>query len=106
MSTPEAHPETHVVPLHLYLLVFGSLLVLTGTTVAVAFMDLGPLNNFVAMGIAAVKASLVILFFMHVRYSTRLTALVLGSGFLFLAIMVGLTMVDYATRGWLGVPGR
>ncbi len=106
MSTSETHSETHVVPLGLYLLVFGSLLVLTGTTVAVAFMDLGPLNNFVAMGIAAVKASLVILFFMHVRYSTRLTALVLGSGFLFLAIMVGLTMVDYATRGWLGVPGR
>jgi len=69
-------------------------------------LDLGALNNVVAMGIAALKASLVILYFMHVRYATRLTALVVGSGFFFLAIMIGLTLVDYATRGWLGVAGR
>jgi cytochrome c oxidase subunit IV len=98
--------STHVVPLRVYLLVFVSLLVLTATTVAVAFLDMGPLNNVVAMGIAGTKAMLVILFFMHVRYSTRLTALVVGSGFFGLAIMVGLTLVDYATRGWLGVAGR
>jgi cytochrome c oxidase subunit IV len=97
---------THVVPLRVYLFVFTSLLVLTGTTVGVAFLDLGALNNVVAMGIAALKASLVILYFMHVRYATRLTALVVGSGFFFLAIMIGLTLVDYATRGWLGVAGR
>ena len=97
---------THVVPLKVYVFVFASLLVLTGTTVGVAFMDLGALNNVVAMGIAALKASLVILYFMHVRYATRLTALVVGSGFFFLAIMIGLTLVDYATRGWLGVAGR
>jgi cytochrome c oxidase subunit 4 len=97
---------THVVPLKVYVFVFASLLVLTGTTVGVAFLDLGALNNVVAMGIAALKASLVILYFMHVRYATRLTALVVGSGFFFLAIMIGLTLVDYATRGWLGVAGR
>jgi cytochrome c oxidase subunit 4 len=86
--------------------VFFALLVLTGTTVAVAFLDLGPLNNVVAMGIAVVKASLVILFFMHVKYASRLTGVVLLSGVFWLAIMVGLTFVDYASRGWLGVAGR
>ena len=101
-----SNAATHVVPLRVYFLVFVSLLVLTVTTVGVAFLDLGPLNNVVAMGIAALKATLVILFFMHVRYSTRLTALVVGSGFFFLFIMIGLTLVDYATRGWLGVAGK
>jgi cytochrome c oxidase subunit 4 len=98
--------SSHVVPVRVYLLVFFSLLSLTATTVGVAFVDLGVLNNVVALGIAALKATLVILFFMHVRYSTRLTALVLISGVLWLGIFVGLTLVDYATRGWLGVAGR
>ena len=70
----------HVLPLRIYFLVFFSLLILTGTTVAVAFIDMGPLNNLVAMGIAGLKATLVVLFFMHVRYSTRLTSLVIASG--------------------------
>lgn len=98
--------STHVLPLRIYFSVFFALLVLTGTTVAVAFVDLGPLNNVAALGIAVCKATLVILYFMHVRYATRLTALVLASGVFWLAIMVGLTFVDYATRGWLGVAGR
>jgi len=98
--------STHVVPLRVYLFVFFSLLILTGTTVAIAFIDLGPLNNLVAMGIAVLKATLVILFFMHVRYSTRLTPLVIVSGLFGLAILVGLTLIDYATRGWLGVAGK
>src|SRR5690348_16187446 len=98
--------STHALPLRIYFGVFFALLVLTGTTVGVAFVDLGPFNNVVALGIAVLKATLVILFFMHVRYSTRLTALVIISGVFWLAIMVGLTFVDYASRGWLGVPGR
>jgi cytochrome c oxidase subunit 4 len=97
---------THVVPVRIYLMVFVSLLVLTGTTVGVAFLDLGSLNNVVALGVAVLKASLVVLYFMGVRYATRLTALVIASGLFFLSIMVGLTLVDYATRGWLGVAGR
>ncbi|HKQ68809.1 MAG TPA: cytochrome C oxidase subunit IV family protein [Polyangiaceae bacterium] len=101
-----SNSSTHVLPLRIYLSVFSALLVLTATTVAVAFIDMGPLNNLVAMGIAGLKASLVILYFMHVRYQTRLTALVIASGFFTLAVMVGLTLVDYATRGWLGVAGR
>jgi len=98
--------STHVVPLRVYLSVFASLLVLTGTTVGVAFIDLGLLNNLVALGIAVLKATLVILFFMHVRYSTRLVPLVVASGVFGLVIMIGLTFVDYATRGWLGVAGK
>jgi cytochrome c oxidase subunit 4 len=98
--------STHVLPLRIYFAVFFALLVLTSTTVAVAFVDLGPLNNVVALGIAILKATFVILYFMHVRYATRLTGLVVTSGLFWLVIMVGLTFTDYATRGWLGVPGR
>ena len=96
----------HVLPLRIYFGVFFALLVLTASTVAVAFVDLGPFNNVVALGIAGLKATLVILYFMHVRYATRLTALVITSGLFWLVIMVGLTFTDYATRGWLGVAGR
>jgi cytochrome c oxidase subunit 4 len=98
--------STLVHPLRLYFGVFFALLVLTGTTVAVAFIDLGPLNNVVALGIAFFKATLVLLYFMHLRYATRLNGLVVFCGVFWLAIMVGLTLADYATRGWLGVPGR
>src|SRR4029077_17952210 len=80
-DTDDGHmTSAHVVPLRVYLLVFVSLLLLTATTVAAAFVDLGALNNVVAMAIAGLKATLVILFFMHVRYSTRLTPLVIVSG--------------------------
>src|SRR5689334_13462797 len=98
--------STHVLPLRVYFGVFFALLVLTGTTVAVAFIDLGPLNNVVALCIAVLKATLVLLFFMHLRYATRLPSLVVVSGVFWLVILVGLTLVDYATRGWLGVAGR
>ena len=67
----------------------------------VAFFDLGALNNIVMLLIASVKALLVILFFMHVRWSTRLTWVVAASGFVWLIILFGLTMTDYLTRGWV-----
>ncbi len=98
--------SVHVVPVRIYLLVFVALLVLTATTASVAFVDLGPLNNVVALGIAAVKAALVILFFMHVRYGTRLTPLVIAASLFWLVILFVLSLSDYLTRGWLGVPGR
>jgi cytochrome c oxidase subunit IV len=96
----------HVVPVRIYAMVFFALLALTALTTAAAFADLGPLSNVVAMGIASLKATLVILFFMHVRYSTRLTSLVVVAGLFWLAILIGLTLADYFTRGWLGVPGK
>jgi cytochrome c oxidase subunit 4 len=85
----------------MYYLVFLALLVGTALTVAVAFVDLGALNNVLMLGIAMTKALLVILFFMHVRWSTRLTWVVVASGFFWLLILFGLTMMDYLTRGWV-----
>jgi cytochrome c oxidase subunit 4 len=95
----------HVVPIKLYLAVFAALMVLTAFTVWVAFLDLGPANSIVALGVAVIKATLVVLFFMHVKYSSRLTWLVVASGFFFLVIMIALTMADIVSRGWLGTPG-
>lgn len=92
----------HVVPVKTYLAVFACLMVFTVITVAVAFVDLGPLNNIVMLGIAITKAILVVLFFMHVKYATRMIPLVAASGFFFLLILFALTMQDYLTRGWLG----
>jgi cytochrome c oxidase subunit 4 len=85
----------------MYYAVFAALMVGTVLTVAVAFVDLGVFNNILMLGIAMTKAMLVILFFMHVRWSTRLTWLVVASGFFWLLIMFGITMSDYLTRGWV-----
>jgi cytochrome c oxidase subunit IV len=91
----------HVSPKGVYYTIFGSLMVLTGITVAVAFINLGPFNFPVALSIAIVKATLVILFFMHMKYSSRLTKLTVGTGFFFLLVLFTLTLTDYLTRGWL-----
>jgi cytochrome c oxidase subunit IV len=91
----------HVAPKSMYYAVFLALMVGTALTVAVAFVDLGALNNVLMLGIAMTKALLVILFFMHVRWSTRLTWVVAASGFFWLLILFGLTMTDYLTRGWV-----
>ncbi|SRR5216683_1456533 len=91
----------HVAPKSMYYAVFAALLVGTGLTVAVAFVDLGALNNVLMLGIAVTKALLVILFFMHVRWSSRLTWVVAASGFVWLLILFGITMSDYLTRGWV-----
>ena len=91
----------HVAPLKLYLMVFGALIVGTILTVAVAKVDLGPLNNVVMLAIACTKALLVVLYFMHVRWSSRLTWVFAGSGFVWLLIMFSLTLSDYMSRGWI-----
>jgi cytochrome c oxidase subunit IV len=91
----------HVAPTSLYISVFLALMVGTGLTVLVAFYDLGFMNNVVMLTIACVKALLVVLFFMHVRWSTHLTWLVVAAGFFWLLIMFGITMSDYLTRGWI-----
>ena len=100
-----ADSSGHVVSIKIYLAIFAALMVLTATTEAVAFMDLGPMNTFVALGVAVTKATLVVLFFMHVKYSSKLTWLVVASGFFFLAIMLAFTLADVVSRGWLGTPG-
>ena len=97
-------PHVHVAPLGMYLGIFATLMVLTGVTVAVAYVDLGEFNKVVALGIAGFKATLVVLFFMHVKYASRLTQLTAVTGIFFLAILLGLTMVDYASRMWVNPP--
>ena len=106
---------THTAPAHptvgLYLAVFGALIVLTLTTVAVARIDLGVLNNVVALGIAGIKASLVVLFFMHVHYASRTTKVFAAAGFFWLAILITFTVSDMDVRspapqskGWSAFP--
>ena len=103
---------SHTIPPRTYLLVFAALIVLTVVTVGMDllarrdYIHLGHWQNELALTIAVVKASLVILFFMHVWYSTRLTWVVALSSLLWLAILIGYTMTDYATREWLRVPGH
>ena len=96
----------HVQPLKVYFGVFLALMAFTALTVFAAYVNLGPLNNFVALGIAAAKATLVILYFMHVKGNTKLVPIVILSGLFFLFILFLFLAADYGTRGWLGVPGR
>jgi cytochrome c oxidase subunit 4 len=92
--------SAHVVPVRIYFAIFGILMACTLATVVIAFVDLGPMNIVAALAIASFKATLVVLFFMHVKYSTRLTwAVVVGSVF-WLAILLALTFGDYLTRPW------
>ena len=91
--------EHHGPSLQVYVTIFACLLVGTALTVYAATKDLGPLNNVVMLGIAITKATLVILYFMHVRYGPRLIWVLAGSGVAWLAIFVALTVADYVTRG-------
>jgi cytochrome c oxidase subunit 4 len=92
----------HIVSKKIYMVIFGALMVGTALTVAAAFKDLDYLfvgaNTVVALTIAVIKATLVVLYFMHVRYSSRLTWVIVIAGFFWLGIMFVLTMSDYATR--------
>jgi cytochrome c oxidase subunit 4 len=96
----------HVDSVKTYAAVLVTLLALTVITTLVAFVDLGNFSVVVALAIAVTKMLLVALFFMHVRYSTKLTRLVIVGGLLWLAILLLLTLSDFFTRGWLGTPGR
>jgi cytochrome c oxidase subunit 4 len=96
----EAHH--HIVPLRIYWTIFLTLLVLTGVTIWVAFLDFGPMNIVIALAIAAFKASLVVLYFMHVKYASKLTQLASVLGFVWLAILLGMTSSGIFTRDWIG----
>jgi cytochrome c oxidase subunit 4 len=91
--------SVHVSPLRVYFGIFGALMVLSAITVGAAFLNLGQFNSVVALAIASVKATLVILFFMHVKYSSRLTKLTVVVSLFFVVILFAETMMDYATRG-------
>lgn len=89
----------HVVPIKVYLGVFVALMVLMAATVGAAFLDLGIFNNVIALVIAMAKTALIMLFFMHLRYSSRLTQVFALVGFLFLVILMAGTLNDYFSRG-------
>jgi cytochrome c oxidase subunit 4 len=89
----------HIVPVRTYISIWLTLLVLTGLTAGVAFVNLGPFNTVVALVIATLKALLVVLIFMHVKYaSDRLTKVVLVSALFWLLLLLGLSLADYTTR--------
>jgi cytochrome c oxidase subunit 4 len=92
--------EHHIVSPKVYLAIFAALLVLTALTVAASFVEMGIFNPIVALAIAVVKATLVVLFFMHVKYSTKLTKLTVGAGLFTFIVLVGMTLSDYITRAW------
>jgi cytochrome c oxidase subunit 4 len=84
--------------------IFLALMALTAVTIIVAYINLGPWNKVVALGIASFKATLVVLYFMHVKYASRMTKLIVVTGFFFLFILFAETMVDYGSRSWVNPP--
>ncbi len=99
-SIEQHENEHHIVSPKIYLTIVCVLLVLTATTVGVSYIDMGLFNPIVALAIAAFKMILVVLFFMHVKYSTKLTQLTVGAGLFTFLILVGMTLSDYFTRAW------
>ena len=95
----------HVVSPGVYVAVFLALMVGTGLTVFAATVDLGMWNTPVALLIAVAKAALVVLYFMHVKYSSRLVSLAVGASVLWLLLLIAGVAADYLSRGWVGTPG-
>jgi len=94
------HGEHHIVTPAIYMMVFGTLLLFTALTVVAAYIDLGVFNPIVALGIASFKAVVVILFFMHVKYQSRLVKLTVGAGFFTFLVLITMTLSDYISRAW------
>lgn len=94
------HSEFHIVSPKIYLVIAGCLLVLTAATTAISYVELGVFNAVVALAIAVLKATLVVLFFMHIKYSSKLTKLTVASGIFTFLVLITMTMTDYLTRAW------
>ena len=92
--------QNHVVPPTTYIIVGAILLVMTGVTVWASYLEMGVFNPIVALAIACFKACIVVLFFMHVKYSSKLTKLTVFSGLFTFLTLVGMTLSDYFTRAW------
>jgi cytochrome c oxidase subunit 4 len=99
MSEP-THHEHKIVSPKVYGVIFGLLLLFTATTVGASYLELGTFNAVVALAIAVVKAVLVILFFMHVKYSSKLTKLTVAAGFFTFIVLITMTLTDYISRAW------
>lgn len=102
-ATPADHVP-HVLPLKVYLGVFAMLLVFTAITVGVSYIDLGPLNLAVALLVASAKALMVATIFMHLAFDKKFNVLIIASAFVFVAILITITMQDTETRGTWGGP--
>ena len=99
VTNPE-HGEHHIVTPFQYSLVFLTLLIGTGLTVAAAYVDLHWLNPVIALAIACFKAVVVILFFMHVKYQSKLIKMTVASGFFTFLVLITMTLSDYISRAW------
>lgn len=99
INNPE-HVEHHLVTPFQYSLVFGTLLVGTAVTVGAAYVELGVFNPIVALAIACFKAVIVILFFMHVKYQSRLVKITVAAGFFTFIVLITMTLTDYMSRAW------
>ncbi len=96
----EIEHEQHIVSPRIYIVIFLALLVGTAITVGASYVELGVFNPIIAIAIAVAKATLVVLFFMHVRYSSRLTMLTVGAGLFTFMALIGMTLSDYFSRAW------
>ena len=96
----EGGHEHHIVSPVVYVVILFALLVGTALTVWASYVDLGVFNPIIAIAIACTKATLVVLFFMHVKYSTKLTKLTVGCGIFLFLVLIGMTMADYISRAW------
>lgn len=93
-----------VTPVRTYALVYAALLVLTAATVGAAFLPLGPMSAVAALAIAALKAALVLLWFMHIRESSHVTWVLAGAGLVWLLVFIAPILVDVLARGWVHAP--
>ena len=100
LDTEPTHHSEHIVSPKIYGVIFGALLLGTGLTVGASYLELGIFNPIVAIAIACIKAVLVILFFMHVFYSSRLMKLTVAAGFFTFLVLITMTLSDYLSRAW------
>ncbi len=96
----ESTNDIHIVSPRIYAVIFGALLVFTAITVGASYLELGIFNPIVALAIAVFKATLVVLFFMHVRYSSKLTKLTVAAGLFTFLVLITMTLTDYISRAW------
>jgi cytochrome c oxidase subunit IV len=99
VTNPE-HADHHIITPKTYIMVFVTLLIFTGITVGAAYVDLGIFNPVVALAIASFKAVVVILFFMHVKYQSKLVKMTVGAGFFTFLVLITMTLTDYMSRAW------
>ncbi|NUQ28267.1 MAG: oxidase [Acidobacteriaceae bacterium] len=99
ITNPEHH-DHHIVGPSTYLVIYGTLLALTAITVAAAYVEMGALNPIVAVLIAVIKATVVILWFMHMKYQSKLLKLTIGAGVFTFLVLIAMTLSDYMSRAW------